>query len=178
MQPGQPPADGVLQWSLSYVADWSSVAGLALAVIGFGVTIWGVLRSKSAAERAAKAAEAARSNLLRVDSIAEVSGVITGLQDIKRLHRSGSWPSMPERYGNARRMLVAVRAGNPALTDPQKALLQSTIQQLSMMERQIEEHLARPADAPDVAKLNRLVSLQVDNLTQLLTELKINGERQ
>jgi len=163
-------------WNLPHVAELASVVGFIVTVIGFAFTIWGVLRSKSAAEAAESAAKAARSNLLRVDSIAGISGVITGLADITRLHRARSWDGMPERYGIQRRLLVEVRAANPILTAPQRAMLQSAIQQLSTMERLIEEHLARPGDPPDIARLNRIISQQTDNLTQLLTELKIREQ--
>src|SRR3954465_10552067 len=105
--------------------------------------------------------------------------MIAGLEDSKRLHPTGCWERMPERNGVQRRMLNEVRTGNQTLTDPQKATLQSAIQQLSAMEQQIEEHLARPNDEPvDAARLNRIISRQADNLTRLLTELKINGEQQ
>jgi hypothetical protein len=83
---------------------------------------------------------------------------------------------MPERYGVQRRMLIEVRAGNSTLTDQQKSTLQKGIQELSAMEQLIDEHLAKPADAIDTARLNRIISKQADNLTRLLTELKINGE--
>jgi hypothetical protein len=175
MQPEQVPTSDV--WDLlSKIANVSELVGLAVAIIGFWLTIRAARKARSAAESAKTAAEGARSNLLRVDSIAEVSGVITGLQDVKRLHRSGSWDGMPERYAIQRRMLIGVRSGNPSLTNSQKATLQSAISQLSLMERQIEEHLANPADPPDIAKLNGAVSKQADSLTQLLTELKISGD--
>ncbi len=177
MQPGPSPAV-VPGWTISHAADVATLVGLAITLIGFIVTIITVWKSKSAAERAEAAANEARSSLLRVDAIAGISGIVIGLEDIKRLHRSGSWDGMPERYGAQRRMLIAVRTGNLSLTDPQKAILQSAIQQLSMMEKQIEEHLASPESAPGAAKLNGIISKQADNLTQLLTELKISGERQ
>jgi hypothetical protein len=162
-------------WTISYLADVATLVGLGVTIVGFVVTIINVLKSKSAAERAERAAQEARSNLLRVDSIALISSIIAGLEDVKRLHRSGSWQGMPERYGVQRRMLISVRAGNLTLRDAQKTTLQSAIQQLSAMEKQIEEHLANPGNAPDIANLNGIISKQADKLTQLLTELKING---
>lgn len=170
------PSPEASAWTIATVADIATLVGLAITVVGFGVTIVNVRRSKSAAERAELAAKEARSNLLRVDAIAGISGIIMGLEDIKRLHRGGSWDGMPERYGIQRRMLIAVRAGHLSLTDSQKATLQSVIQQLSMMEKQIEEHLASPG-SPDAARLNGIITRQADNLTQLLTELKISGDR-
>jgi hypothetical protein len=175
MQPAQVPPV-VTEWTISSAADVATLVGLAITVIGFVVTIITAWKSKSAAERAEKAAKEARSNLLRVDSISGISSTIAGLQDIKRLHRSGSWDGMPERYGVQRRMLIEVRTGNSKLTDQQRSTLQSAIQQLSLMEQQIEEHLARPDNPVDTARLNRIISRQADALTRLLTELKIGEE--
>jgi hypothetical protein len=106
---------------------------------------------------------------------ATITGVIAAFEDLRRLHRTASWDGMPERYGIQKRMLISVKAANPNLTDAQKSILQSEIHQLSTMERDIEQHLAAPAAAPDAARLNRTVSRQADSLTRLLTELKIEG---
>ena len=170
------PTANIAGWTISSVADVATLVGLAITFVGFIVTIWNVVKSRSAAERAQQAAENARSSLLKVDSIAGLSGALGGFDDLKRLHRSGTWEGMPERYATQRRILIAIRTGNPRLTDAQKAILQSAIQQLSGMEKQIEEHLANPTDPPDAARLNGIVSRQCDNLTQLLTELKIDGD--
>lgn len=175
----QQPESQVTGWTLTYVSDWASLIGVVIGLAGFAWTIWSVWKSRTAAERAEAAANAARSQLLRVDSIAGLSAVVAGLDDVKRLHRGGAWEGMPERYGTQRRLLISVRTGNASLTDPQRATLQSAINQLSMIEREVEEHLANPAaPAPDVVRLNRVVSKHADNLTKLITELKINGETQ
>jgi hypothetical protein len=155
-------------WSIGLAADVASLVGVVITIIGFAVTIWTVLKSKSAAERAEQAARTARSNLLRVDSIAGISAAITGFEDLKRLHRTGSWDGMPERYAVQRRSLIAVRSGSMTLTDAQKAILQSAVQQLSFMEKQIEAHLAHPEDVPDRAKFNGIVSKQTGALTRVL----------
>jgi hypothetical protein len=169
------PAANIAGWTISTIADEATLIGLAITVVGFVVTIWNVLKSKSAAERAEAAAQNARSSLLRVDSVAAISAAIAGLEDIKRLHRGGAWEGMPERYGVQRRTLIGVRTGNPALTDGQRTSLQSTIQQLSMMEKAIEAYFADSTDTPNVARLNGILSRQADKLTELLTQLKLNG---
>jgi len=83
---------------------------------------------------------------------------------------------MPERYALQRRQLILVRNENLTLSDDQKAILQSAINQLSMLEKDIDAHVVAPSAPPDAAKLNRAVSKHADSLTQLLAELKIKGE--
>src|SRR5258706_10984196 len=123
MQTGAPvplPAPG---WTFAHLADVVTVVGFAVTIIGFLITIVNVVRSRSAAERAEQAARAARSNLLRVDSVAAISGVISGLEDVKRLHRDGAWKGMPERYGVQRTLLISIRNANQSLTVNQKTAL-------------------------------------------------------
>lgn len=174
--PMPPGTTSVDYWVLlSRIADIVSVVGFPLAIAGLIWTIWGVLKARSAAEAAQTAAEAAQSRLLRVDAISGVAAVIATLEDLKRLHRAGAWDGMPERYASQRRALIAIRASNPKLTDPQAATLQGSISQLSGMEKQIERYLAQPdGEAPSAAKLNALLSRGADNLTQLLGELRID----
>lgn len=52
-----------LEQIMQFAGQWgdlSSVVGLLLAIIGFGFTLWGVWRSKSAAEAARDAAQKAK----------------------------------------------------------------------------------------------------------------------
>lgn len=42
------------------IGDLASLAGVAISIVGFVVTVWNVRRSKSAAERAEAAANEAR----------------------------------------------------------------------------------------------------------------------
>jgi hypothetical protein len=44
-----------------------------------------------------------------------------------------------------------------------------------MMEKAIEAYFADSTDTPNVARLNGILSRQADKLTELLTQLKLNG---
>src|SRR3954465_6428111 len=68
----------------AWAAEWgdiASVAGFFLAIVGFGITIFGVWRSKSAAEQARPAALAARESIARYDAIAELAATMAIMEE-------------------------------------------------------------------------------------------------
>lgn len=73
--------------------NWGNIA----TVLGFVVTIWTLVRTKTAAVAARKAAEATKTQLSRVDTITEFSSAIAIMDEIKRLHRARAWEILPDR---------------------------------------------------------------------------------
>jgi hypothetical protein len=71
--------------------DFASMFGVLLTVAGFGVTILGVWRSKSAAVQAKNAAEDTRDSIARYDAIADLSAAMAVMEEIKRLQRNEVW---------------------------------------------------------------------------------------
>ena len=172
------PVSAAVSWTLSDYANVTELVGFVITIIAFAFTIYQVRRSRTAAERAERAANAARSNLLRFDSISEISSAIGAMDGIQKLHRTAVWNELPERYALVRRRLIGVRASAASLTDEHKSLLQAAVTQLGSMEKQVEEYLSAgsPADGPDPARLNAVIARQADNLTQLLAEMKTGGD--
>ena len=157
--------------------DLASVIGAALTFIGFLLTIAGVWRSKSAAEGAQRAAEATRASLAQYDAVADLAAA-TGLMDeIKRLQRLQAWPVLPDRYAELRRRLVAVKSSDARLTDRQRQVFQATVEKFADLERRIERWLAK-GTTPNPAKLNDIVSSQIDEVQAVLLAVQRNlGQR-
>ena len=152
--------------------DAASVAGLALTVLGFAATLWQVSRSRRAAVAARDAAHATRGKLAKVDAIAEFSSAIQTLDEIKRLHRESAWATLPYRYSALKRVLIAAKTADPGLTDRQRARIQSAIQHLANIEHEVELRLAGGVEAFDVPKVNRVLSRQIENLSEILTQVQ------
>jgi hypothetical protein len=94
------------------------------------------------------------------------------MDEVKRLHRVAAWPLLPDRYSHLRARLIAVRCSRQDLQPHQLAVLQGAIQHLSVLESQVEHSLLPGSKLPNAAKLNALVSGQLDKLTEVLTELQ------
>ena len=154
-----------------HIGDLASVAGVAISVIGFLVTIIGVFKSQGAAERAEQAAKETRESIRLLDSVVDFSSAISTLEEIKRMHRQGNWALLPDRYATIRKLLIALRNSGEALTDAQGAVIQSALVNLRSIEAQVERSL-RNADTLKPARFNALISDDVDNLVAVLTQLK------
>ena len=154
------------------VGSIASVLALGLSVIGFSFTIWSVIRSKRAAEAAREASIAVRSSLARTDIVAECSTAIAILEEIKRLHRIPAWQPLPDRYSALKRSLILIRTANPKLSDDHQTKIQKAVSHLTALEDVIENVIAKGAEAPDVPRLNKIVSKQVEALAEILGDIR------
>lgn len=156
----------------SDVGSIASVLALGLSVIGFSWTIWSVIRSKQAAEAAREASIAVRTSLARTDIVAECSTAIAILEEVKRLHRIAAWQLLPDRYSALKRSLILIRTANPKLSDDYKTKIQSAVSHMGAFEDAIEKVIAGGSEAPDVPRLNKIVSKQVAALAEILGDIR------
>jgi hypothetical protein len=157
---------------MSYWADVASIACVFLTLAGFVITIWNVQRSKNAAERAEEAAQHARDSIMLRDTIGDLAAATTAFEEIKRLHRSGAWPILPDRYSSLRTSLVRILHSNQAAPENVKTALVGAIQQLTQMEKSVERALAADGAPKDFPRLNRIISEATDELNAALAEIK------
>ena len=148
--------------------DVASVAGVFIAVIGFGVTIYNTIRTKKAAEQADQRIEEVRRGLRHVDTVAELSQALLMMEEVKRLHRDKMWPGLPEKCSALRQLLISIRSANAELSDDQGAAIQSAIVAFRQLESKVERTLAAGAGPPDVPRTNAAVSRQMDQLREVL----------
>jgi len=156
--------------------DLASIAGLLVALIGFAITIIGVWKSRSAAESAKKAAYEARSAIVRTEIIANFSSAVTAMDEVKRLHRAEAWNVMPDRYSSLRRTLISICSSHPNLNEEHRKLIQSSIAQFRELESLVESFLAGGKTSPSSAKLNKIVTAQIDKLDEVLNSIKSEAE--
>jgi hypothetical protein len=136
----------------------ASVLGVCISLVGFGLTLWGVARSKSAAKRAEEAATGVRDKLTLQTVAADLTALMTDIEEMKQLHRLGYWTVMPIRYAAARKKLFAVRASCPTLTKTQRASILGIIEQFKDIEGIVEQAIASTQPPNDVAGLNKLLT--------------------
>lgn len=161
-----------IQQFADHWGNFASVSGLVLSLLGFALTLWGVWRSKAAAEAAQDAALKAKDAIVHSQTIIDFSAAIVMMEEIKRLHRVSAWSILPDRYSILRRVLISIRGANPGMSDEFKAHMTGATQQLADCESVVEEFLASGGDKPNPARLNAIVSVQVDKLSEILEALK------
>jgi hypothetical protein len=152
--------------------DWLSVLGLVVTLIGFAITIFNVVRSRTAAEEAERAVAKVREDILRIDTVAEFSAAIAAMDEIKRLQREGAWSVLPDRYADLRKSLISIKSANKDLPAHYMTAIQSSIQHFRGIETIIEKSLAAKKIPSNATRLNTIMSEQVDELHGILTEIK------
>ncbi len=165
----------IFEWLIiNNIGDIASIIGLFIVIVGFGFTLWNVSRSKRAATRAEQAANEARQSIRTFDTVSDFAAGISTMDEIKRLHREGAWSILPDRYSDLRKRLVALRSANPGLRDDQKKAIQSAITHLAQVEQKIEVAIQDKEPPKDIAKLNTAMSKKIDDLHEILVEIKSN----
>lgn len=158
-------------WEISF-GDFASILGVLLALIGLHQTRRAARKSAASAEAAKVAAERARDSVKNITAIADASAAITGLEEVRTLHRLRQWTYLPDRYSRVKGSLFSLRDASPNVSDDAKETIQGTIVQISRMENLIERAISRTGNNIDSARLNRILSKEIDNLNELLGKLK------
>jgi len=152
--------------------DIASIAGVVLTIVGFAVTIFGVWRSKTAAEHARQAARETRESIAHYNAIAALSSAMVIMDEIKRLQRLSAWAVLPDRYSELRRHLVAIKGSEAQVGDVQRQTLQSAIETFADLEKRVDRAVAAKTTPPNPAKLNEIVSGQIDEVYAVLLLLQ------
>jgi hypothetical protein len=126
---------------------------------------------QTASEQARAAAQAVREQLLQMNAIQGLNLAIKTLEDVQRLHRIKAWQALPDRCTSLKQDLIAIRIRSRNLTEDQQSSIQGAIVQLSTIQRGVESTVAG-GDAPDVPRMNEIISEQIDRLTVVLAELQ------
>jgi hypothetical protein len=156
----------------NHLGDLASVSGLAISIIGFFVTIFNVLRSKAAAVQAKNIVQKVRDDMALTDTVAELTGAINAMDEIKRLQRREAWDILLDRYSALRKSLISIRGSNPNLSNEQKIAFQKAIQFFSSIENQVETMTGSTEPKIDIPRINTQLSKQIDSLHELLLGIK------
>ena len=157
---------------MSWWAELFSIVGFPVGLLGFGLTLWMLHQSKTAAQAAQKAADETKRIITHSDTIALISAAVAAMNEIKRLHRVSAWHILPDRYAELRKLLISVRGSNANLSRAHATILQGTIQHFSTIEDEVEKALASNQTPNNQASLNKIISMQGDRLLQMLEEIK------
>jgi hypothetical protein len=153
------------------LGDLASMAALPITIVGFGIAFRQIQKTKSSSEAAKTASEAVRQQIHQMNAIQGVGAAIRTLEDIRRLHRIKAWSVLPDRYTSLKSELISIRGRTPDLADSVKSEFQGAIQQITLIERQVEEALAGVGE-PEINRINDVISEQIDRFAQVLADLQ------
>lgn len=160
--------------TLGQYGSLASIAGVAISIVGFAVTIFNVMKSKSSADAAKKAATRALDVISAIDAISEVSTAIERLESAKEKIRQGLGLHQAEMYSRVKRRLISAKSSREDLSDSSKDALRTSITMLSLLEKHIDECVQEKTDV-GIKKTNRALSNIIEGLQSLLAELQSEG---
>ncbi len=142
----------------------SSVFGLVITVISFIIIRRSVLKARDISNQV-------RKDMLLQNSVVDFSAALSTMEDIKIFHRNNTWEILPTKYASLRSILIAVRELNPGMPTEHKRIIQSAIASLSSTENIIEQTIQTKTAPPDIPRLNKNISSQIDKLRPILIDL-------
>jgi hypothetical protein len=154
------------------IGDVASVVGVCVSLVGFGLTLWNVYRSKTAAQRAEEAANETRRSIQVLENVYDFAAAISAMEEIKRLHREEAWSILPDRYSDLRKRLINLRNSKLELTEEQRATIQRAVQHLRDTEAMVERANESKQESLNVARINRIMSENIDDLHDLFMSIK------
>lgn len=157
------------RWLTDYVVqnlgDVASIAGLAITIVGFLVTISKVNKSKELARISVD-------QVKKVIAVGDITEAIRAAEEIKRLQREREWRVLPDRYSLLRKLLIDIRSNNE-LDDDDKKMIQSTLALLTSLERQVDQFLETDnSEEIRVSKMNHTLTRKADDLQELLNRIR------
>jgi len=143
-----------------------------IAIIGFSITVITVLGTKKASNQVAEAVDEIRDKVFTVDAIAELTSVIETLEDLKRSYRAKEWDLISFKLSRLTRILISITPSVPKLKVSPKRKLQAAIVHFRAMDEQIEKVIQDKTKEPSILQTNKVISKQIEELTELLTIIK------
>ena len=133
--------------------------GLIVSSLGFG--LWQIIKTRSAAESAERAATEAREAVLHVTSVSDLSQASAQIELLKEIVRNQQWQRAIDRYTPLRQLLIDVEARLPNET---KGLLgdklRRAIEQLLIMENESNKAVAERTDIDATRFQSMLLEIQ------------------
>lgn len=153
------------------IGDYAGLLGLLISFVGFYVTYKAANKSKTASEQAAAAVAGIRIDIKRSETVEAFATALAVMDEIRRMYLSDNMYYLPERCNSLRSHLIAIRTGNPFLTDADLIVLQSAITRSSSMEKTVIDHLVKNT-VVERDRLTRSISKDYDALQTVFVRVR------
>lgn len=156
-----------------------SAVGTAITLLGFAITIYQLYLTKAeagmattAARLAENAANKAVDELRRFEAVVDFTSVISVMQEVRRLQRDRVWAALPERYSEARSLLISARQAAKDLSDAQRTKIQGAIVDFRDMETLIQTANGEFNELPADEMTKRLLE-NIDEIIDIFHEIRL-----
>ena len=162
------------------IAEYASVAGLFVALAGFGFTIRSIIKTNKLAHEANETGKKVRKDMQRLDTMSQLSSAIYIMNEIKQLQRNDEWKLLLIRYSEIRKLLITIKRNSPDLTQENQSLMQNAVQEFKNIEKNVEKALNNETSPQKIYNINKKISEIIDELIEILENIrnKIGREKE
>jgi len=170
----------MLDWIAKHrINEYSDVLGLLVTIVGFGLALYNIRRSRLVASQALAVAKSVREDIFKSDTIAELSAALIAMETIKNYARLQAFGQMQDRLADVKHRLAGIRTTSSMLSSDDKAILQGAIAQFSLLEAKIDRALEAGSAPTGWARDNSVLSTHIDRVHSVLSALRTSsGEGQ
>lgn len=166
---------GVGQYFVGFLkltlADWLSLAGIIVSLLGFGFGLWQLWLVKTAAESARDAAQLAKEGVRRLDSIIGFTSVSRSIDEIKEACRKDDFDRLPTLFDQARKSLITARQNNPAINEIDNQSIQRSLVFFKTMEIEVLRNDHNILSQNKAKYIRTLIDIS-DDITMLANKVK------
>jgi hypothetical protein len=159
-------------------ANFSSVTGLAVSLVGFIWTLVIVWKSKTASQKAERAALNMKDALLKSESLTNCTAAINLIEEIRVLHREEEWEKSRYRYSRLTPMLLSLKADSNSFSEKDMGTLAAIIKQVAACEKEVDRIMLDPAYKIKTNRLNDVLNTQMRTLYEILSNLKLQTKQE
>lgn len=163
--------ESVGKMSVRVTSDWLGLLGIILSLVGFGVSLTQIRKTKNAAESARDAATLATESVRKLDSVISFATVSKALSEMKDTLIKEDYVLLAGLFDKARKALIDARENHPGLTDDQRRSIQKALSFLKSLEidvRTLDSSTLKQQHAKFVKTLLEIS----DNVTTILIKTR------
>lgn len=173
-----------MQWFIQFV-NWlktisdpwgnvASVIGLAVSVVGFCLTIWGVITAKNAAKRAEAAANNARRRILKSQAVEDCTRAILLMGQIKSMYLNSEWTIVLGKFTELQSILVELTNKEIGISSQEIDFITNATTVLGQMENRIVRVVVNGKPPPDIGKVHETIQHHINDLQRVAISIKQN----
>lgn len=144
------------------------VVSLIVSLAGFSLAVWQIRKTRSAAESAERAANAARDAVLQAASISDLAQAISLIELLKELHRNQDLGRAVDRYTPLRQLLTLIQS---RLSECRRGDFEDVISELIEMEKDVDYAISEGSRIDVVQFITSFLKMQ-----QMLDKTRVEME--
>ena len=153
--------------SSPWYSDKISLIGFFITICGIIITVIQATKARKSADEASRASREAVQRVAKFSNVAMLTSAIEKIERINSFHREKIWHHTPSLCTETRSQLAQIRALDLDISEDGKIIIQRALTNLALIQTHIVNFLDMPPDKEGVLKSSRWDSLLAKDCEQL-----------